>query len=197
MPKLWQDSVEAHRGAVRDATLDAAAALIAGHGLPAVTMSRIAREAGIGRATLYKYFPDVEAVLEAWHQRQVDSHLELLAEAGERPGGPIERLRAVLVAYAGATRREHGGDLASLLHQGEHVVAAQRHLRGMVASLITEAAAAGEVRDDIDPAELATYCLHALTAAGALGTDAAVLRLVDVTTTGLRRPVRDERGCGE
>lgn len=178
--------MEAHRGAVRDAAIDAAAALIAQHGLPAVTMSRIAQDAGIGRATLYKYFPDVEAVLDAWHQRQVQGHLALLAQAGGQPGTPLERLRAVLVAYAGATRREHGGDLASLLHQGEHVVAAQQHLRGMVAGLVAEAATAGEVRDDVDPAELATYCLHALTAAGALGSDAAVGRLVDVTTAGLR-----------
>jgi AcrR family transcriptional regulator len=34
-------------------------------------MSRIAAEAGIGRVTLYKYFPDVEAVLAARpHRRQ-------------------------------------------------------------------------------------------------------------------------------
>ena len=32
---------------------------------------------------------------------------------------------------------------------------------------------------------LATFCLHALTAAGALGSDAAVHRLVDVTLSGL------------
>jgi AcrR family transcriptional regulator len=184
--------MEAHRGAVRDAAIDAAAALIAAHGLPAVTMSRIAQDAGIGRATLYKYFSDVEAVLEGWHQRQVHGHLALLAQASGQPGTSLERLRAVLVAYAGATRREHGGDLASLLHQGEHVVAAQQHLRAMVAGLVAEAAAAGEVRDDVDPAELATYCLHALTAAGALDSDAAVGRLVDVTTAGLRQPP-DER----
>ncbi len=37
-----------------------------------------------------------------------------------------------------------------------------------------------------DTSELASYCLHALTAAGALRSDAAVRRLVDVTTAGLR-----------
>ena len=79
MPRLWSQSVEAHRAAVRDATLDATAALVAEHGLPAVTMSRIATETGIGRATLYKYFPDVEAVLRAWHERHVARHLDHLA----------------------------------------------------------------------------------------------------------------------
>ncbi|HET7480249.1 MAG TPA: helix-turn-helix domain-containing protein, partial [Rubrobacteraceae bacterium] len=76
MPKLWNETIEAHRRAVHDAILDATAVLVAEHGLLSVTMSRIAEETGIGRATLYKYFPDVEAVLLAWHERHVTGHLE-------------------------------------------------------------------------------------------------------------------------
>lgn len=186
VPKLWQDSIDAHREAVRDAALDAVGALVDEHGLPAVTMSRIALDAGIGRATLYKYFPDLDAVLSAWHQRQVHGHLALLAEAASRSGTPFERLRAVLLTYAGATRRQHGNELAALLHQGEHVVRAQDHLRQLLAGLLAEAARAGEVRRDGVPAELATFCLHALTAAGALGSDAAVRRLVELTLAALR-----------
>ncbi len=60
MPKLWTETIEEHRRAVHDATLDTTAALVREHGLAAVTMSQIAAAAGIGRATLYKYFPDVE-----------------------------------------------------------------------------------------------------------------------------------------
>jgi len=75
MPKLWDETIEAHRRAVRDATLDTAAALVAERGLRAVTMSQIAEETGIGRATLYKYFPDVEAILVAWHERHISAHL--------------------------------------------------------------------------------------------------------------------------
>ncbi|WP_376776163.1 TetR/AcrR family transcriptional regulator [Nonomuraea jabiensis] len=36
-------------------------------------MTRIAEKVGIGRATLYKYFPDVEAILTAYHERNVTS----------------------------------------------------------------------------------------------------------------------------
>ena len=71
VPKLWTDTVAEHRQAVREATLDAAARLVAERGLTSVTMSAIATEAGIGRATLYKYFPDVEAILVAWHERDI------------------------------------------------------------------------------------------------------------------------------
>jgi AcrR family transcriptional regulator len=38
-------------------------------------MSDIAEATGIGRATLYKYFLDLETILSAWHQRQVEAHL--------------------------------------------------------------------------------------------------------------------------
>ena len=71
VPKLWSETIESHRTAVREATLDTTAALVAEHGLRSVTMSQIAEHTGIGRATLYKYFPDVEAILVAWHERQV------------------------------------------------------------------------------------------------------------------------------
>src|SRR5439155_608112 len=42
VPKLWNETIEAHRRAVRDATLDTTAALVAEHGLASVTMSQIA-----------------------------------------------------------------------------------------------------------------------------------------------------------
>lgn len=56
----------------------------------------------------------------------------------------------------------------------------------MLKDLLTKAAAAGHVRDDVAPGELASYCLHALAAAGSLPSEAAVRRLVTVTLAGLR-----------
>jgi AcrR family transcriptional regulator len=189
VPKLWTDTVEEHRRAVRDAALDATARLVGEHGLTAVTMSKIAAETGIGRATLYKYFPDVESVLIAWHERQVAGHLEQLARIAERPGSPGERLEAVLDAYALLARcRPHGTDLAALLHRGEHVGRAHRQLARLVEELLARAAGTGEVRSDVAPGELAGYCLHALAAAGGLPSEAAVRRLVAVTLAGLRPP---------
>jgi hypothetical protein len=41
-------------------------------------------------------------------------------------------------------------------------------LRTMIRDLLSEAGAAGQVRDDVAPDELASFCLHALAAAGAL-----------------------------
>lgn len=190
VPKLWNDTVTAHRRAVRQAILDTTAALVTEHGLASVTMTQIAEQAGIGRATLYKYYPDVDAILIAWHHRHVTAHLEQLTRLREGPGEPGTRLAAVLQAYALiAHQRGRGGtDLSALVHRGEHVVHAQRQLTEVIRDLLSEVASTGELRDDVTPDELAVYCLHALTAAGDMPSRAAVQRLVTVTLSGLRPP---------
>ena len=186
VPKLWDETIAAHRRAVRDATLDTTAALVAEHGLASVTMTQIAERTGIGRATLYKYFPDVEAILLAWHQRQVAEHLNQLAEVRDHARHGVERLKAVLEAYALIVHEHHGGDLAALLHRGPHVARAHQQLRDFVRDLLTEGASSGEVRDDVAPEELASYCLHAVAAARGLPSKAAVQRLVTVILAGLQ-----------
>jgi AcrR family transcriptional regulator len=196
MPRIWSDTIAAHRDAVRDATLDATAALIAAHGPTGVTMSQIAKESGIGRATLYKYFPDLPSILVAWHERHVEDHLRRLSEAAEA-AGPAGRLAAVLRAYAelSAGHRE-GGDLSALLHQGEHAVRAEARLQAFLAGLIAESAARGDTRTDVPPPELAAFCLHALAAAPAHPAPAALDRLLALTLTALRPPTaRPGTGC--
>jgi AcrR family transcriptional regulator len=188
VPRLWDETIEAHRRAVRDATLDTTAALVAEHGLAAVTMSQIAAETGIGRATLYKYFPDVEAILVAWHERQIAEHLEQLAAVRDRAGHAGQRLKAVLEAYALIAYEHHGSELAALLHRGAHVARAEQQLRDFVRDLLSEGTASGEVRDDVAPEELASYCLHAVAAARSLPSKAAVQRLVTVILAGLQLP---------
>jgi AcrR family transcriptional regulator len=187
MPRIWSQTIEAHRDAVREATITATAALVAEHGLTGVTMSQIAKNTGIGRATLYKYFPDVDSILIAWHERQIDQHLTKLRQIRDRTTGAAERLRAVLTAYATAIshRRAHVNDLADMLHRSEHVAPAHQHLREFMRDLIIDAAAAGAARQDVPADELALYCLHAL-AAAQLQDPAAIHRLVRTTLTGLR-----------
>lgn len=194
VPKLWNQTIEEHRRSVREATLETTAALVAEQGLRGVTMSEIAEKTGIGRATLYKYFPDVESILAAWHQRQIADHLANLTEVSDRARTPAERLKEVLTAYAGIQRERvrhhrdqpHGEDLAILLHSDEQVADAQRKLHAMFRDIVTEAVASGDVRGDIAPAEIAGYCIHALDAARHAPSTEAVARLVDLTLAGVR-----------
>lgn len=115
-------------------------------------------------------------------------HLEHLDELRHGAGDARERLHAVLEAYALISHRRgrHDAALAALLHRGAHVARAEQQLAHLIRDLVAEAAAKGDVRDDVAPEELAAYCLHALGAAVGLRSAAAVRRLVAVTLAGLR-----------
>jgi hypothetical protein len=64
-------------------------------------------------------------------------------------------------------------------------VRARQQLSRFIRDLLTEAVKTGDVRNDVAPEELATYCLHALTAATSLPSKAAVHRLTRVTVAGM------------
>jgi AcrR family transcriptional regulator len=179
--------VETHRQEVREAILDATGSLVQSRGLLAVTMSDIAEATGIGRATLYKYFPDVEMILSAWHQRHVEAHLAELGRVQQRTADPVARLQAVLRRYAGICRKRgrHGDDeLAAVLHRSAEVRKLQRQLLDLISGLVAEAAASGAVRQDVPAEELASYCVHALAAAGNSST-MAIDRLLNLVWTGI------------
>lgn len=189
MPKLWNETIEAHRRDVQSSVIDATAALIAENGLLSVTMSRIAEDSGIGRATLYKYFPDVESILVAWHERQMSAHLQHLTVVKDNAGSPVDRLSAVLEAYAlmvHQSAKHHGNPLSALVHRPDRTAEPELQLHHMVQGLIADAISSGALRSDVPPNELAIYCLNALGAAGQLPSKAAVRRLAYITVHGLR-----------
>jgi AcrR family transcriptional regulator len=181
MPRLWNATIETHRDAVRQAVLDAAANLVAGQGIAGVNMSAIAQGAGIGRATLYKYFPDVESILLAWHERQVQAHLAELIRIRDHTQGIRQQLEAVLHAYAFISQSGHADAEAARLHQGPHAGRAQQQLAGFLAELIQDGANGSVFRTDVPAEELAAFCLHALEAAAGMTSHEAVLRLITVT----------------
>ena len=189
VPKQWNETIEAHRREVRNAIIDAAAALVSNHGLLSVTMSQIAETTGIGRATLYNHFSNVEAILSAWHQRQVRAHLGHLAKARDDAANASDRLQAVLEAYAfiaHASAEHRGSELAAFLHRDPEIAKAEDQVQRMLRDLLTEGAEAGRVRSDVAPDELASYCLSALGAARTMTSKAAVRRLVSVTLAALK-----------
>jgi AcrR family transcriptional regulator len=191
VPKLWSETIKEHRREVREAIQETTVALVAERGLLSVTMSQIAEETGIGRATLYKYFPDVEAILRAWHERKINGHLGDLVRVREEAGEPGERLRGVLETYAFIvhdSRSHKDSELAALLHGDKQVATAEQQLRGVMRDLLTEGTKTGDVRTDVRADELASYCVHSLTAASTMPSRAAVRRLVEVTLAGLRPP---------
>jgi len=191
VPKLWSQTVDAHRHEVREAIVDTGWELAAEHGPLSMTMSQVAQETGIGRATLYKYFPNVATILLAGHDRLVRGHLAQLAELCDGEGDPCDKVENVLFAYAHMCyhRAQYSTvEMSGLLHRPENVAGPELQLRALFEDLLTEAAgtATAIVRNDVAPGELATYCLHALTAASEMSSKSAVERLVTVTLDALR-----------
>lgn len=189
MPKLWTETIDSHRREVREAILDITAALVSDRGLRGVTMSQVADEVGIGRATLYKYFGGVEEILLTWHARQVSHHLDLLEQVRDQGGEPLDQLHRALEAYAFSSHGSHGqhdSELVAFLHSSAGVVQAQQQVRALLRDLLEAGVAGGQVRGDVSPDELAGYCQHALGAARELTSKAALRRLVGVTVSGLR-----------
>lgn len=187
MPKLWTETIAEHREAVHEAVLNAAASLISERGLPSLTMAAIAEATGIGRATLYKHFTNVTAVLEAWHERHIASHVSRFeAACGSTAGAPMVRLNAAAAAYAELAHAGPAGDIGTLLHASSHAAHAKRRMAATLAGLIQEAAGSGDVRRDVPPAELAAFVVAALANAGDLR-PAQRKRLIEVTLAGLRR----------
>lgn len=138
-------------------------------------MSAVAAEAGVSRATLYKYFPDVESILIAGHHRHVQAHLEELRAVIDHNDNPRQALVEVLTTYAGIQRHRAGDDvveLAGLVH-GPSMAHHDAHdaihalLATAIAAARTDAATdpSGDVVDAGTDGALATMCLHALAAA--------------------------------
>lgn len=192
VPRLWTQTIETHRHEVRDAILDTTAALVSAHGLRAVTMSQIAEQVGIGRATLYKYFPDVEAILLAWHEGHVAGHLAELEQLCTQAGDPDDALQRVLNAYAALiherARHTGGTDVSALLHHATRVSGPEHDLQRLLRDALADAARTGCIRSDVPPDELANYCLHALNAAARAPNVPAVQRIAALTLDSLRRP---------
>src|SRR5690349_2200383 len=85
--------------------LDAARHLMLQRGPGGVTMEAIAREAGVAKATLYRYFADRDAVLGAILETLIDE-VEAAFRAGlARPGPADARAAAALQGKHATVRR--------------------------------------------------------------------------------------------
>ena len=75
----------------RARVLAAAAELIAGHGLAALSMDELAALAGVSRATVYRLFPGKAALVEALMNAYTpfDPIIARLREIGDRPPGEV------------------------------------------------------------------------------------------------------------
>lgn len=75
----WGTATAASRDIARDHLLDAAATSLENKGLPGTTMEDIARQAGVSRATVYRYFPSRESVISGVILRSAERYLRRIS----------------------------------------------------------------------------------------------------------------------
>ena len=194
----WQDTLESHKARYRERIIDAAIDLVAEEGVTKASMAALAQRAGIGRATLYKYFPDVEHALIAHVEREVDECWNRLQATVNQHADPVERLRGcveTLLDYFASPRHRLGW---VTLEQADLSSVAVARLRQLMARLpepicltIVDGVCTGALRSDLRPDMHGllifkmVVSLHEDLVAGALSSDDALEMVWQLLTRGI------------
>ena len=178
------------RARVSAAILEAAAALLADRGEQA-SMADVAAAAGMARATVYRYFPNREALFEALGRLAVEQAGERL-QAGRLEEVPVpeafERAVRALVAigdsFVVVSRESARPDPAEF----------ERRVASPLRGLVERAQSLGEVRDDL-PASWLMESLIGIVVSGlqtrpALGAEDTVAGITSLFLDGARLPAR-------
>lgn len=147
-------------GDTRTAILDAALAEVLAHGIRRTTASDIARRADVSRQTLYRYWPDVQALLAGLVTREL---FAVVPRGGS--ADTLDDFADGLVATADRIRtlplvdrlRETDSELFSR-YILERLGTSQRGIHHEIAARVTAGQAAGFVREG-DPERLAAMIL--------------------------------------
>ncbi|MFJ9207379.1 TetR/AcrR family transcriptional regulator [Streptomyces sp. NPDC102264] len=144
-----------------------------------VTLNEIAAEAGIGVATVYRRFPDLQELIDALFTERFTGYLRLAEEAAQRPT-PGEALHRYLLDAARARAQDRAVDviLAHADLDAPPVARMRDDLTLLVDGLVEGAVAAHAVCDDFASADVYAF-LHMI--------GAVADRTYDIAPDGWRR----------
>jgi AcrR family transcriptional regulator len=129
----------------RDAILAAGRKVILGVGLRAATMEAIAAEAGVAKPTLYKYFPDKNAIYDSLADAVVAEMKLGFDDALAREGPTAGRIAAALTAKKKFAFRllhssPHASEICGEEAEGarEKIAALERHVEDEITRVLEE-----------------------------------------------------------
>jgi AcrR family transcriptional regulator len=134
----------------RESILDSAGELFAAYG-SRVEMEQIAQHAGVGTGTLYRHFPNKQALLIAIVRNRFRG-LADLARAAEQIGDPGEAFETVLRTYLEAAENDAGFQMAILGSNDldwEGADAEKAAFRKIIARIIRRGVDSGQLRGDL------------------------------------------------
>lgn len=151
-------------------------------------MRAIARETGVGIGTLYRHFPTRESLVEAVYHDQL---VRLVTGAEEllQTVPPAEAMRKWMDRFAiwVATKRGMAETLRTMITSGEIPHAESRvALLGAIRMILDAGRAAGDLRADVSPEDVAASLVGVLMVAGAPNQREQAARLLDLLMDGLR-----------
>lgn len=139
------------------------------------SLSRIAQEAGVGIATLYRHFPTREVLARAVYDRLFATEIEPMLVEFERSDVPRRTLLDLSERLLDMIERQPGvrSSVANLAEATGELLSRNT---SRFASAVRRAQAAGNIRDDIEPADVPNILTMAVAAFGGLASDAATRR---------------------
>ncbi|RAX46341.1 TetR/AcrR family transcriptional regulator [Arthrobacter sp. AQ5-06] len=180
MPRISAANNAAQRAETQRRVLTAFGELLFTHGLPGLTMTDVARHAGVGRTAVYNYYADMEELLISYALDETERFLAELRESLSTLENPVERMALYVRTQVEDLSRRHlppGPAMAAVLspssfakladHVGELSVLLQGILRdgmaqgylpqadiGQQAQLIHGTLSSSAARGSNEPAEL-------------------------------------------
>ena len=147
----------------RQGLLKAAQALFLEQGYRATTVEEITERADVSKGTFFNYFPSKEALLEElslWRMGQLRAALD--PDTGA-PASPVERIKLLIQLSHEHVLRDmrlfRRAFATRLSHPPQHPHQSKHRVYGLLAELVEEAQARGEIREDAD-VKLVSDLLH-------------------------------------
>lgn len=107
MPRIAAPTNAAQRAQTQRKILNAFGELLFTHGLPGLTMTDVARTAGVGRTAVYNYFADLEQLLVAYALDETGKFVIDLKARLEGRANPVDRLAVYVRAQLEDLTRRH------------------------------------------------------------------------------------------
>ncbi|MGW7608822.1 TetR/AcrR family transcriptional regulator [Streptomyces sp. NPDC054766] len=153
-----------------------------------VSLTAIAKKAGVGIGTLYRHFPNRESLIIELYRHDI-RHLIDLAPALAESHPPLQALRQWFDEVARYGRLKYG--VAEVIHAATDRGLDDEYYEpflGAIAVLLDAGAAEGTLKDGLDPEDVLLQLSVLWRIDPARGGDVRAARILDLIVDGLRRP---------
>ncbi len=178
----------------RPKVIDAAQAVFSERG-PEARMEEVAEKAGVAVGTLYRHFPNKEALLEALIAQRLGQVIEVARDVLQRDVEPWEAFSSVMKRLTGMAYEDRAfAHVVPLLGDEGEVGEAKRRVGTLLEELVHKAQEAGKMRQDVGAEDLPPLFMGMVLATPHGFSPARQERYVQIILDGLRHQDAHEPG---